>query len=223
MGMMTLTLVSYAQIQKGAILTGGAFSFNKRKNETEFTLGNDISLVEFGRKSSFIAIRPQIGVFSSASTLLGIGISYEHSASERTVYFNGDPMIVSEKTNTYFINPYYTKFGQLTDKLYFRTSINFLIGLGSDKGKYLEGLETRSDVFEFRLNVTPGLTYFISEKWALSGSIGQLFYDRRQETLTTDLGGSEQPRNVDVNYGMSFSFNTFSFGFQYLLATGAAE
>jgi hypothetical protein len=219
-GIIIISSNLHAQVQKGAILTGGSISYNGTNNKDEFSVNSGFVLDEF--KRNFIAVRPQIGFFRNESTLLGIGLTYEHNSMEQLSSFNGSPNTpFVEKSNVIFINPYLTKFSKLTDKFYFTTTINLLAGFG--KGKYGENDELETNIFELRANVTPGLTYFISSKWALRGSIGQLFFNRKQEKIATDIGLSENPKNVDNNYGLNISFNTFSIGFQYYLNNNESE
>ena len=152
--------------------------------------------------------------------LFGIGLTYERNSSERLNSFNGTPSSsFIEKSSSFLINPYLTNYSKLTDQLYFSTSVNFLAGLG--KGKYGENEELETDLLELRFNIAPGLTYFISEKWALRAGIGQLFYNWKREKISTDIGLDEDPKNKDNNYGVSFSFNTFRIAFQYILKNGA--
>lgn len=209
-----------AQVQKGTILAGGSISYNGTNNKGEFSVNSGFVLDEY--KRNLIAIRPHIGFFTTESMLLGVGLTYEHNSTERRGSFNGSPSTpFVEKSNLILINPYLTKFSRLTDKFYFTTTINLLVGLG--QGKYGENGTLETNIFELRVNITPGLTYFISNKWALRGSIGQLFYNRKQEKIATDIGLSEDPKNVDNNYGLNVSFNTFSIGFQYYLNNNAGE
>ncbi len=73
------------------------------------------------------------------------------------------------------------------------------------------------------MNAIPGITYFISNKWALQASIGSLFFHRIREELDTDFGLPEQPVNVDKIYGMNFDFNSFSIGFQYFFKNNVQD
>ncbi len=210
-----------AQVQKGAILIGGSFSYSGSSDTNEFSVRNS-GFINDEFKRNFIAARPQIGFFTTESILLGIGLTYEYSFLKHHNSFNGIPNTpFIQKSNIIFINPYLTKFSRLVDKLYFTTSVNLLAGIGEEK--FGENGEVETNIFEFRINITPGLTYFISDKWALRSSIGQLFYNRKQEKLTTDIGLSEDPKNINNNYGLRLSFNTFTIGFQYYLNNRVSE
>ena len=206
-------IIVNAQIQKGTILVEGSLGYNRFSNSNEFVSNGNV--VEAESISEFLLLRPQIGFFSSESTLLGIGINYEHRTREQQNPSSTNNFDFSSSSNIILINPYFTKFTKLTDNFYFTTRINLLAGVGKLESN--GSSETESDIFDIRLNITPGLTYFVSNKWALTGSIGQLFYSRRQETLEVDSPDVDELKNVNSNFGLSAGLNTFSIGFQYYL------
>jgi len=57
----------------------------------------------------------------------------------------------------------------------------------------------------------------------LKGRVGQLYYNRKQEIIATDIGFPEGSKNVDNDYGINVSFNTFSIGFEYYLNNNASD
>ena len=85
------------------------------------------------------------------------------------------------------------------------------------EGDYVDNYKSELKIFEYRLNISPGLTYFLNDKWALNANIGELFYSHTKETPDDYKGGSEKPKNIEKNYGLSLKFNTFSIGIQYYL------
>lgn len=215
-----VTLIScsvQAQLQKGAILMGGSMSYNGINNTQEFSAGYSSGS---DYKYTFVALKPKIGFFLSESFLLGVGATFEHLSTEQEIFLN-NPIIIEETSNVAFINPYFTKYIQLTDKFYFNTTANLLVGLG--KQQYGDNSDREADIFEFRINLTPGLTYFISNRWALTCDVGNIFYNRRQEKLVTTVNSSDDLKNVDSNYGISLDFNAFSLGFQYYLNNKSSE
>jgi hypothetical protein len=216
-----ITLNSSAQIQKGAMLIGGNVSFNVQEINHEFWPMSKI-LDNNSDKITFFSATPQYGIFINESTLIGMGIFYEYSKNEEKYI---DPISFGEeediyKSNLVFINPHIKKIFKVKENFFVTTNLNFLIGFGKikieshywpDKG------EIEINLFEYRLNVSPGLTYFLNEKWALNANIGQLFYSHQKETPDNYTGFSEQPKNIHKDFGLSFKFNTFSIGIQYYL------
>ena len=228
-----------AQVQKGAILTGGYVSYHNHNNSDEFPYSySEYTDYVLKRETNSLTLSPQIGLFISETTLLGVGITYEYSKNDQQTTTartsNGNPYNYSssafDKDDLIFINPYLTRYTRIMDKLYFTATVNFLAGIGKGESHQtyqynyyeLEHItddynELETNIFELRINVTPGFTYFISDKWAVSGNIGYLYYNRKKEKLKTDLDLSEDLTNVDNDYVMNFGINQFTIGIQYYL------
>jgi len=220
------TLNSSAQIQKGAMLIGGNVSFNIQERNEEFRTYS-FTLEDDYYKRTFLSARPQFGVFINESMLLGIGINYEFNETKSkfidlTSYEESES---TQKSNLIFFNPYFKKFFKIKEKFFLTTSLNFLIGFGKRKmeseGYYGNDYKRELKIFEYRLNISPGLTYFLNDKWALNANIGQLYYSHKKETPDKDIGVSEKPKNISKDYGLSFKFNTFSIGIQYYLGNNS--
>lgn len=214
-----ISFVSIAQLQKGAILAEGGFTYMGRNASDNFstqpgTYQNDL-------KSTFLSVRPSVGFFLTESTLFGIALNYEYNSTVNEIVLNGnslDPRI--QKSNVILINPHLTKFMRLSDKFYFTTSLNLLAGIG--KGSLGQN-NRETNILDLRINMTPGLTYFISNKWAIQGSIGELFYNYKQEKIEADINQAEDEKNVDHTYGLSAQVNTFQVGFRYYLNNDTEE
>lgn len=214
-----ISFTSIAQLQKGAILAGGGITYMGRNASDNISVQpgpyqNDL-------KSTFLSIRPSIGFLISESTLFGIALNYEYQSTVNELVLNGnslDPRI--QKSSIILINPNLTKFIQLSDKFYFTTSVNLLAGLG--KGSLGEN-NRETNILDLRINVTPGLTYFISNKWAIQGSIGELFYNYKREKILADINQAEGEKNGDHRYGLSAQVNTFRVGFRYYLNNDSEE
>lgn len=183
-----------AQIQKGSIITGGHLNFNS----------NDNDLVSNDYESKSFTISPEMGFFVSESTLLGLGLTYKHhdSKSEAFIY-SGGSFTHKSKSNIFYVNPYLTKYYKLKEKFYFTTRANVMAGFGK---------ENDNKVFEIRLNATPGLSYFVSEKWALTCNVGHIYYSHKKVDID-DIDEKEKHKD----YGINLNFNTFTIGFQYIL------
>jgi len=219
-----ITFNSSAQIQKGAMLIGGNAYLNIQESNDGFNTYN-LELEDNSYKRTDLLVRPQFGVFINESMLLGIGINYEFSKTKsksiNLITFEEYENI--HKSNLIFINPYFKKFFKVKDDFFVTTSFNFLIGFGKRKTEsenyygYNDNRKYELNIFEYRLNVSPGLTYFLNDKWALNANIGQFFYSHTKETPDNYKGVSEKPKNIEKKYGLSFKFNTFSIGIQYYL------
>ncbi|MPQ48889.1 hypothetical protein GCQ56_17970 [Marinifilum sp. N1E240] len=200
-----------AQIQKGSIIIGGDLNYNgKDYSQKPSPVGN----LTINRESNNLKIAPQISFFASESTLIGLGLTFEHSDYkniQRTIYQDGTSVIHSEeitskeKRNLFLINPYVTKYSKLKDKFYFTTRVNLMVGFGK---------QDDSKLTEFRVNATPGLAYFVSNKWALTCNVGQIYYNRTRSKLDMDNFSN---KSINEDYGINVKFNSFTIGFQYVM------
>ncbi|WP_439185911.1 hypothetical protein [Carboxylicivirga taeanensis] len=152
-------------------------------------------------KSQHFNINPKIGWFVSESSVLGVGIGYRFSKYESRS---------ESKEHIFSINPYYRNYQKITDKLFFTTTIDLALGFGQESN---EDYYT-ADLFTYSLNARPGLTYFISDKWALKTNFGSLFYQRTNKKITEGVE-DKQPKLKDTDFGFNFSMDSFSLGVGY--------
>jgi len=66
----------------------------------------------------------------------------------------------------------------------------------------------------YSLNVSPGISYFLSDKWALKTSFGSLFYRRTNAKITEGSEG-ERYELKDSEFGFNFSMDSYSLGIAY--------
>lgn len=218
--LLTVTIITLysqtsAQIQKGAKLLEGVISFNSRRTTGDFISNGSFVNNNVNSKTTSFSLQPKIGFFTSETFLVGIGAAYEYSHFKAT-----SPVVPSyislQKKNLYFLNPYVRKYFLLKENLFFTISLNLLIGRGREEYNWMGGV-TNFDVVEWRTNITPGLTYFVSDQWAVTANFGQLFYNYRKETLDSDVGMDGEFADIEKDFGASFQFNTFGIGIQYYL------
>jgi hypothetical protein len=201
-----------AQIQKGAIVMGGDIRYSGKSEKNEFS-NNNFPVIK-KENSSFFFIRPQVGFFVSNSTLLGIGLEYDRFVRNMHSSYNGNVTSTRLIDNTILINPYLEKYISISDRFYFKMRFNLMTGVGNQKvGDDKEVVTKTSDL---RVNIVPGLSYFITDNLALTCSMGQLYYNLNIEHLQVEVNDTK-PKNVDHSYGFDFSFNTFSLGLKYYL------
>ncbi|MDW3191172.1 MAG: hypothetical protein R8G66_02370 [Cytophagales bacterium] len=210
---------SHAQLEKSNSLLEGSFNISGNSRTEDFRTFGGIG--EFENRGNFIFIAPRVGWFTTNNSLFGVGLVYQSNTNKSFSFTNGTrTSTFITRNNLFAINPYYRKFSQLTDKLYLTTTVDAAIGFGKEKNDN-DGQDIESNIFNASLTVSPGLTYFISDKWAIQTSVGQLFYQFRQSTLQTDLGQQGDPKNESNNYGVSLNLNTFRIGLQYFLSRKA--
>ncbi|MCG8432998.1 MAG: hypothetical protein MJA83_03075 [Gammaproteobacteria bacterium] len=123
-----LSLTANAQIQKGAILTGGIVSFSTQDSDEDQTSPTGFTRREYN--SDFLILRPKVGIFVSESLLLGLGIQYEYRYSRSSTSLDGTQAGFSiQKSNLILVNPHIQKYYRLADDLFFSPTLNILIGV----------------------------------------------------------------------------------------------
>ncbi len=209
-----ISSTAFSQLTKGALLLEGSGNVGSSKSESE-ELG---SVVSNNKQFSF-SLRPSLGIMISEKWMLGAGIGYDYgSSSSEYTYLS---QINEQTSNAFLLNAFLRRYAKLNDKLYFTATLNAGGGLGTIKAEMDDDVSdpetTDYDTYQASISVAPGLTYFISTKWAITGSIGQLytnFYWRKTE----DEG--EENKNFSSSTGLNFRLNTFSIGVQYFLRNG---
>lgn len=209
---------AFSQLSKGSILLegSGVINFNKTENE-------QVSSGFSGESSSFfMSLRPQIGIFVSESFLIGAGVTYNFNSSEGESSSTFFPHATTEsKGHDLLLTTYLRKYYRLNDKLYFTGTLNLMGGLGNSKTTRQEDgspdEETGYDVYRLQANISPGLVYFVSNKWAITTSVGQLYSNFRWQNPEQDEGN----KNFSADAGLNFQFNTFTVGVQYFLKNNA--
>lgn len=204
-----------AQMQKGTVSLEGSVSFESRKyNNLQFF--NDVGYVGMAETTTTsFSIAPKIGVFTSSSFLVGLGVNYNHMKIDRDNY---DPT----DRNEFLITPYIRKYIGLVDNLYFTTTFNAGVGFGSITNLNFSGEE--SDIFMIRANLSPGLTYFISDKFSATANIGSLYYNYEKIEPNGDSDYVVEGKAYeDSSFGLSMSLSTVSIGIQYLISKKSAQ
>jgi hypothetical protein len=210
-----LVLNMNAQVNKGTFMVGGDVSYSGTHIDNEFSI--DGPLLSGGYKSNNIAIRPQIGEMITNSLMLGVGLNYELNTLKSSSISSSSASRYEEKSKIILINPYLRKFRAITKNFYFTTTFNFLAGIG--KGSYENGQNSylETDLKIFRINITPGLTYFLSDKWAISGSFGRVYYNYQSEKPSKIISIFKETNNVTQNYGLDFSLESINIGFHLFI------
>lgn len=215
---MLLALFSHAQIQEGAVLLEGSLSYSSQTEEEE----NMDNYDKFTAETKDFIFRPSAGFMVSRTVMLGIRLGYEHSKSAvefEDYYANGDE---TTTMNLISVGPYLKTFLPLNEKLYFTItgSVNFGFGTQTTVDHEFNDEETEADLDRFRTEVSPGLSYFVSPRWALTASFGQLYYAKEKFKIESSIDGGEDSTQEFSDGGLSLNVNTFSIGVQYFINNG---
>lgn len=181
---------TWAQTTKGSFAVGGGISFNSGSNNNEIQY-----------QSNSFQISPQASYFVSDNLEVGL----EFGLSSSRYGFEGDD---PTKNNSLSVGPFarYYKFTS-NERFAFTAQAGFSIGSG--KTTQPNGNEQKSG--SVGIYVSPGFTYFLSEKWGLDFQLQGISY-----------GSSDPNKDVDNNEQTSFTFGISSLnpslGFRYFIS-----
>jgi long-subunit fatty acid transport protein len=216
---MLVVICGHAQIQKGAVLLEGSLSYSSTTAEQE----NWANINDY-RKTvrTYFSFRPGIGVMVSKRVMAGMKLGYDHTRLEDEYdnYYSDGKIKVS--TNIYNAGPYIKTFLPLNEQLYLTLTGSASLGFGleTEVNDDYGNDELESEVKRLRIEVSPGLSYFVSGRWALTASFGQLYFETMKQTYDRSSQSSFDRVFKTSDSGASLSFNTFSLGVQYFLRNG---
>ncbi len=213
-----VSLNTSAQVQKGAMLIGGAVNFNHSNNNDDNYINGQIS-GDYQVKGTNFKVVPSFGIFVGNLFEIGVGAGYRFNKWEISSTFDNNSSFSSNKERKIVVNPYISKYFNIGEKFYITGTFNIEVGLGKKQMVFDSQLDDKVvndfKVFSLNINLTPGIRYFINKNWALSGNIGQIFYDSSINTMDTDT--EDKPKESRSNFGISMALNTFNVGIQYYL------
>jgi outer membrane immunogenic protein len=185
--MMALPILAFAQVQKGRSFLSGSVGYSSTKpdnppaGETKF----------FNR----FAVDAKYGFMIGNTWAIGVAPSF---SSQTQKYTNGGKNVSNDLT----VGPFVRKYFALSDKffLHLDASYSYEQITGYQESPLLPGgkqdsPKTTSNVAA----ITPGASYFISDKVALTAMIGKLAYSKYKNHVNDGSG-------FDVNFGVT-SFN----------------
>lgn len=192
-----LTFISTAQPIQGDYILGGSLGFN-------FT-SSPVGLNK--RQGLSFSIAPSFGKFISEKYLLDGGLSYSY----RKNLDESSPQNFNQSiNNTIHIRFRATRFFPIVDKLFFTVGayINSGYGFGSATSS-VSGIKTSSTSRNINgsIGISPGLTYFINNRWMVYSSMGTINYFVTRDSNTGRMGHT-------IN--ASLTANSFKIGISYI-------
>lgn len=183
-----IAALTQAQIEKGDVQLGGTINFNS----------NDFENFD----NSAFRIQPQAGLFVSSTTSIGLTVGFTSIQNTQFDQNSGNPV---ELTNNLFVFGTYARFHKsVVENLYLFLQPSVLLGTGENEFSAPQS----GDINSFNVGLAPGITYFLSPKFALELNFGGLSYNRSKadlngnETTLTNFNLNMSLANVGV--GMSF-------------------
>lgn len=167
-----------AQILKGSIAASASLSFySQHRIDPRYTN------VTYKSYTTNYSINPTLGYFLADNLVLGLGTTYTYSKSNEIQDY--DTVATSDKINSQYLQvaSYLGYYIKLSDKAYFSLtgSVGYRFTLFYRRTSTLLEEDKEDKSYEIKANLTPGILYFINEKFALQATVGSLYYTYTRE------------------------------------------
>jgi outer membrane protein len=193
---------SNAQITKGSLMFGGSLGANMTMESTNKTTGSDDVKTPGYTEWNF---SPTVGYFVSDGLAVGLSLNvgsnhvYTQQSTDGSKYEN----VMSSSLG---VALFARKYKSITTNVYFHGQAAFGYSSGSYTAKNTDGPSSFKDGNKYTntnigINLTPGLTYFVSPKWGIDFSLNNIV-SYNMFTAKTEVAGSS---NTTENTGGSFN------------------
>lgn len=196
-----ISFSSFAQPTRGTYFVGGSVSGSFDKSPTQ----------AYESKRYHFAISPNVGKFISEKYQLNFGLAYMIQNNQLQGLTD---QLYRQTVQTFSASFGVTRYFPLTEKLYFNLSASITPRYSNTSGYTNINYWSESNSLETyagSLSVSPGLTYFLNNKWLLYSYIGGLNYSVTMYDFTDQLG-----HEMNIN----FAANSFGIGARFLLGQG---
>lgn len=159
-----------AQTIKGTKVVGGGFQLQIEK---------DHEYAESETKTTDFSFIPSVGYFVIDNLAVGINFNYSNSKTEYTILNNSN----TSKSSSFAVGPF--------ARYYMHTSNEDFIIYGQVTTLFGSGKETdindnKTKTSSFDIALSPGLTYFFNEHWAVELGFRGFGYNKQDPDKDTD-------------------------------------
>lgn len=186
-------------IQKGTWNLGGTFSLNNSNSEFNANTSKNEN------DQFYIGFYPRVGYAINNNLIIGLGLGYEYR--DFKTYYSGIENYNSNQ-NTLVVFPYIKKYFNLTEKFSFHLQGEFRVSKSWTDSKDLININSNETSNILFVGIRPGITYFLTKKFALETSIGTLGYS----TGKNEIDNGEGKFN---SFDLNFNSNNLLFGLSY--------
>lgn len=187
-----LTIASYAQIQKNAVLLGGQLSYSNNKSDFE----------NLKQKSWNAVAGLSLGKAIRENTVVGFNLNYA-PAKQTYQGTNGDSLITS--TNRYSVGVFYRKYKNLGKDFYFFAEGNAAFIYNVSENSKSSAIDYKYTQTGGSLALTPGFAYQVCKKLQFEVSVPSLvsLQYMHSKNKTSDVAYNGKSNNFSVNSSLS--------------------
>ncbi|MFY9307958.1 MAG: hypothetical protein WAQ28_02795 [Bacteroidia bacterium] len=221
-----LSAGAFSQISKGTKFLGGNLSAGLERSDNFYDAPG---LSESTYINRSFGITPGFGYFISDKMAIGLSAGYSYSYNGSSYKPSGSSsytQINSTRGNWVSANPYVRYYLTLGEKaaLFSQLNASYSHGFMNKDFVYDDGMNEqieKNKISSLRLGISlvPGFSYFLSDKFALETTIGNVAYE-----WTKNTGVPIQTVNAANTYitthsrlGLNFSTSTINIGFRYFI------
>ena len=189
--------VASAQIASGTALITGNINFRGATTESDLSPG-DLEETNLG-------LILGAGYFVGENFALGLNVGYEMRESNAFISSFPDPIEQTTKTSLFTVGPFARYYHMFDDRAGLFGELNAAFGFGERTVQE----EPNVEISRLEAALRPGLTFFISDKWAVEGKFGYLGYRAETEEFTTPI---QDIVTTTSEFIVSFNFTTLNLG-----------
>jgi hypothetical protein len=202
--LLTASLVSRAQINKGALLLGGDFTFNTLTQKTPASNNAQSVTTNF-------SILPSFGKAIANNLVVGLDLNYISAESQDVA--TGSP-VTDSKTNNYGLGVFLREYKPLGKgfSIFTQLRLNGAYSTASNNGIQ------NGRGYNLNLGFTPGASYAISKRVQLETAIQNLlFVGYAHQKVGTDATNFTFAHDLTAGSNLSTGFSSLVLGVRFLL------
>jgi hypothetical protein len=203
-------LSANAQIASGSLMFGGGLGANITTESTTKTTATGLTIPD-QKTPGFTDwnFTPTVGYFISDGLAVGLAlnISSTNVGSATTTDGKTTENIASSGLG---VALFARKYMEVSDNVYFHTQAGLSYSSGSFTNRVPDGADklkdgTKTSFSNIGLNITPGLTYFVSPKWGIDLSLNNILGYNMTTTKTESPAAGLIPATTTETSGGGFS------------------
>ena len=199
---------SFKPFKKGNFFTGLAFSVaDKKMTNTNYLVQQVID----GQRLDY-DILLKGGYYTGDYGMALININYFQNKFEGQVFRSPDTLQSNTISRGFAVTPAFRSSVPLTptERLSFFTEVGITFGGGNTLTRNTKNLDEVEKIygndFNFRIGISPGITFFAMENFALEVQLNVLGYDLKVAEKSTNNG----PKSKEVRQNVDFNINLLS-------------